>query len=172
VSSNTGILPPRIRPALAAQPFPCSSRMKIAPSPCSSRVRQDSPLITQSAPRSPRGLAGTGFQNPCSSRCRPWRPSRSWRETGRSSREARQDRQEDSQEQDFRIPVLLDAVLGALCALGVRRAVHHAKRAKTTRNSWLLSVVAAVTRLWHSSRVGLTTWRHVRMMSPHGQRQR
>ena len=38
------------------------------------------------------------------------------------------------------IHVLLDAVLGALCALGVRRAVLHAKRAKRTRNPWLLGV--------------------------------
>jgi hypothetical protein len=44
------------------------------------------------------------------------------------------------------IRVLLDAVLGALRVLGVRRDVYHAKRAKTTGNSWLLSVVAAVVR--------------------------
>jgi hypothetical protein len=48
----------------------CSPRMKIAPSPCSSRVRQDSPLITQSAPRSPRGQGGSvvslaGGVRPC-----------------------------------------------------------------------------------------------------------
>ena len=78
---------------------------------------------------------GTGVQSFCSSRCSPWRPLRSWRETGRSSRKARQDRQEGSQAKDSRITVLLDAVLGALCVLGVRRPVHHAKRTKIAKRT-------------------------------------
>ena len=61
---------------------------------------------------------------------------------------SRASRQEGPQAQDFRIPVLLDAVLCALCVLGVRRAVHHAKRDKgpeTQRYSvWSRSCGASV----------------------------